>query len=230
MYKIKFFTCIMASFLSLISFNFALADTVDVSGTWQGTWTSVYGPSGGLFVNVTQSGTSVGGAVTITATECGTFSNLTLSGSVSGNVLTAYAAATCQQDDSYNELRYTNGAVNGNSMNGNYTVDSDFEPYDSGIFSLTRTINIITASAGAGGTISPSGAVSVNAGSNQTFQITPDSGYRVLDVEVDGASVGAKTNHTFINVSSNHTISATFELAPAQGQALPSVPLLLLDD
>jgi hypothetical protein len=229
MYKIKFFTCIMASFLSLISFNFALADTVDVSGTWQGTWTSDSGTSGGLFINVTQSGTSVGGTVTITATECGTFSNLTLSGSVSGNVLTAYTAATCQQDGSYNELRY-NGAVNGNSMNGNYTLDSDSEPYDFGIFSLTRTINIITASAGAGGTISPSGAVSVNAGSNRTFQITPDSGYRVLDVDVDGASVGAKTSHTFYNVSSNHTISATFELAPAQGQALPSVPLLLLDD
>ena len=99
-------------------------------------------------------------------------------------------------------------------MNGDYTVDSDYVLYDWGTFSLTRTINIIRASAGAGGNISPSGDVSVNAGSNQIFQINPDTGYRVLDVVVDGTSVGAKTSHTFYNLSSNHTISATFALAP----------------
>ena len=233
MFKVKLLTCIIALFLVFVTFDSAMAETVDAAGYWQGNWYSTYGTSGGLYINITQSGTTLGGTLTITGTTCGTFSNLALSGSVSGNVVTAYAAATCQLDvpPSYNELTYTDGVVSGNSMNGNYTVDSDYVLYDWGTFSLTRTINIIRASAGANGNISPSGDVSVNAGSNQIFQINPDTGYRVSDVLVDGASVGAKTSHTFYNLSSNHTISATFELAPAQeGQAGPSVRSLLLDN
>ena len=71
----------------------------------------------------------------------------------------------------------------------------------------TYTIN---ASAGTGGTISPSGAVSVSGGSNQTFTITPNTGYRIADVLVDGSSVGTVSSFTFTNVSSSHTIVASF--------------------
>lgn len=68
----------------------------------------------------------------------------------------------------------------------------------------------ITASTGAGGSVSTSGAVAVMPGSNQVFTITPATGYRVLNVLVDGVSVGAVTSYTFSNVKANHTISATF--------------------
>jgi hypothetical protein len=68
----------------------------------------------------------------------------------------------------------------------------------------------ITASAGSNGTISPSGAVAVNQGASQSFTITPNSGYLVSGVTVDGASVGAVTSYTFTNVQANHTISASF--------------------
>lgn len=68
----------------------------------------------------------------------------------------------------------------------------------------------ITASAGANGTISPSGAVAVNHGANQSFTITPNSGFTVSTVTVDGASVGATTSYTFTNVTANHTIAASF--------------------
>ncbi|MCX5909651.1 MAG: malectin domain-containing carbohydrate-binding protein, partial [Deltaproteobacteria bacterium] len=68
----------------------------------------------------------------------------------------------------------------------------------------------MTATAGAGGTISPSGGVNVVAGSDQTFTITPNSGYRIADVKVDGVTVGAITSKTFTNVTSNHTIEASF--------------------
>ena len=47
----------------------------------------------------------------------------------------------------------------------------------------------ITATAGANGTISPTGAVTVNHGASQTFTITPATSYHVADVLVDGASV-----------------------------------------
>jgi len=69
----------------------------------------------------------------------------------------------------------------------------------------------ITASAGSGGTVSPSGKVAVNDGESQTFTITPGEVYRILDVEVDGDSVGVVSYYTFSNVSSNHTINATFK-------------------
>ena len=70
----------------------------------------------------------------------------------------------------------------------------------------------ITRSAGANGTISPTGAVSVNYGADQAFTITPDTGYHVADVLVDGVSVGAVTSYTFTDVTANHTIAATFAI------------------
>lgn len=68
----------------------------------------------------------------------------------------------------------------------------------------------ITASAGAGGSISPSGKVSVTSGKDQTFKITPNAGYAVADVVVDGKSVGRVSSYTFENVTKTHTISVTF--------------------
>ena len=68
----------------------------------------------------------------------------------------------------------------------------------------------VTASAGANGVISPAGSVSVSRGANQTFAITPKSGYKISNVTVDGTSVGAVATYTFSNVTANHAISATF--------------------
>src|SRR5207248_2410867 len=70
----------------------------------------------------------------------------------------------------------------------------------------------ITASAGAGGSISPSGAVSVPNGSNQAFTIAADGCHTIADVLVDGSSVGAVASYTFSNVTANHTIAASFSL------------------
>jgi hypothetical protein len=114
-----------------------------------------------------------------------------------------------------------------------YKIISDGEPYDSGIFVLNRSVNLITASAGPGGTITPAGEISVNAGTNQTFTISPGAGYRILNVEVDGVSVGARDSYTFFNLSANHTITATFETVPNNAQVIvPNVltPLLLEGD
>jgi DNA-directed RNA polymerase subunit RPC12/RpoP len=69
----------------------------------------------------------------------------------------------------------------------------------------------ITATAGENGTISPSGSVILTNGSSQVFTFTPDSGYDIKDVLVDGVSVGNVTSYTFDNVTSNHTINVTFE-------------------
>lgn len=73
------------------------------------------------------------------------------------------------------------------------------------------TAYTIEATAGSNGSISPSGKTAVVSGEDATFVITPDSGYRVADVLVDGKSVGAVRSYTFENVKANHTISVTFE-------------------
>jgi hypothetical protein len=69
----------------------------------------------------------------------------------------------------------------------------------------------ITSSSTLGGSISPSGTITVNSGESKTFTITPYSGYKISDVKVDGASVGAFPTYTFNNITANHTIEANFE-------------------
>ena len=77
----------------------------------------------------------------------------------------------------------------------------------------------IKATAGAGGSISPSGNVSVREGRDQTFTITPDKGYAVSNVKIDGKSIGAVKSYTFENVRRTHTIEVIFMKANGNPQA-----------
>ena len=83
----------------------------------------------------------------------------------------------------------------------------------------------ITAGAGAGGTISPIGSVTVPYNGNQTFIIVPNQGYLVQDVLVDGVLVGATKTYTFSNVQASHTIEAVFR----KNGGLPFLQLLFDD-
>jgi hypothetical protein len=78
----------------------------------------------------------------------------------------------------------------------------------------------ISASAGPGGSISPSGAVPVAPGASLGFTITPAAGCQILAVTVDGAAKGAVASYTFSNVSANHAISAAFAASTAGGKAI----------
>jgi hypothetical protein len=106
------------------------------------------------------------------------------------------------------------------SAEGNFCVKAQAKDEHDALsaWSACRNISIavktyiITATAGANGTISPSGSVAEYEGGNRTFTITPNSNYHVADVIVDGGSVGAVTSYTFTNVTANHTISASFTL------------------
>lgn len=69
----------------------------------------------------------------------------------------------------------------------------------------------ISASSGQGGSISPAGTSAISAGGSKTFIITPNSGYAVSSVRVDGANCGASSTYQFTNVSANHTIRASFK-------------------
>ncbi|WP_217595660.1 S-layer homology domain-containing protein, partial [Cohnella sp. GbtcB17] len=75
---------------------------------------------------------------------------------------------------------------------------------------VTVSSVLITASADAGGSISPAGNIAVSRGGSQTFTITPDKGYVISDVTVDGKSVGKIGSYAFSNVTEAHTIKAVF--------------------
>ena len=74
---------------------------------------------------------------------------------------------------------------------------------------ITHTI---TATAGVNGSISPNGSVSVKEGESQVFTITPNKGYEIASLKVDGKEVVNPSNtYTFTNVTSGHTIDVSFK-------------------
>jgi hypothetical protein len=84
----------------------------------------------------------------------------------------------------------------------------------------------ITAAAGPGGGISPEGDVSVYQGGNVTFTFTPNSGYSVVEVLVDGDPKDIATSYIFSDVGSNHTIEVNFainQFPPAADAGAPQI-------
>ena len=105
------------------------------------------------------------------------------------------------------------------TVTGDMTFTAQYAK-DSGSGGSTGTARYtIEASAGHGGGISPDGRVRVSRGSDKTFRITPDAGYEIADVLVDGESVGAVSCYTFETVRKAHTIEALF--APEKQLADP---------
>ena len=104
---------------------------------------------------------------------------------------------------------------------GNYTVlTGEVELYhrDPSNGGYNYTYYTIKAAVSGNGSISPAGWTSARAGWDQTFTITPDAGYAVAKVLVDGKSVGAVTSYTFENVAEEHTIEAVFMKANGNPQ------------
>ena len=71
------------------------------------------------------------------------------------------------------------------------------------------TITVVTSG---NGSILPGNTVTVDSGANQTFTISPDSGFHVSDVKVDGNSVGTPSSYSFNQVSANHTLDVGFAI------------------
>ena len=129
-------------------------------------------------------------------------------------------------------------------VKANTTYKWRFTPTDTNYTTLTGEIELlhhksnggggsgysyytIEATAGAGGSISPSGSVSVREGRDQTFTITPDKGYAVSNVKIDGKSIGAVKSYTFENVSRTHTIEVVFVKGTASARTGDSSDLSL---
>lgn len=99
-----------------------------------------------------------------------------------------------------------------------YTMATETIPATGGGGGGGYTYYTIKATVGVNGSISPSGNVSVREGLDQTFTITPDKGYAVSNVKIDGKSIGAVKSYTFENVKKSHTIEVIFMKANGNPQ------------
>jgi hypothetical protein len=140
-------------------------------------------------------------------------------GTISPSGMVSVPSGTDKTFDITPDMGYTIADVQVDSVSQgavpNYTFTDVQEDHTiSASFSAVPVNFTINASAGAGGSIAPSGLVTVLQGTDKTFNVTPNGGYTIADVQVDSVSQGAVPNYTFTNVQANHTISATFSYIP----------------
>jgi len=139
--------------------------------------------------------------------SAGTGGTITLAGSTSVNCgadqTYTIIPATCYQIQDVFVDGVSLGPINTytfTNVTANHTISVTF----------TSDTYAINSSAGTGGTITPAGSTSVNCGADQTYTIIPATCYQIQDIFVDGVLQGPSTTYSFINVTANHTISATF--------------------
>lgn len=165
--------------------------TVTFNAGTNGSFTNASDP---LIGQTVVGGLSVTGVPAVTASGRYRFDGWKLDGDTSGKV-------------------YTNDEVKAMVINGNMTFTASYTYVggSSGGGSGSVSSYIIKATAGANGSISPNGTISVSRGANKTFSIKANAGYEIADVRVDGTSVGAVRTYEFKNVTKAHEIYATFK-------------------
>ncbi len=215
------------------------------SGVWTGTVT-VTGAGSGVTISTSGSGMSgTSGGFTVNPSVLNHFTFSTIS---SPQIASYYITVTVTAEDAYGNtvtsytgtpsLTYSAGSISPSVMNafvnGVGTTTVIATTAGSGVTitatdgthtgtSNSFTVNpTISASAGANGAISPSGTFPVNYGSSQSFTITPNAGYYIDSVMVNGVSVGAVTSYTFTNVQASDNIYAGFTLTPPSTTTSPT--------
>jgi hypothetical protein len=163
-------------------------------------------------LNVTKAGTGTG-VVTSSPVgiNCGTDCTEVYS---AGTVVTLTAAP-----DSGSTFAGWSGACTGS---GTCALTMDAAKSVSPLFQANGLT--ITATAGNGGSISPSGTVTVNYGGSRSFSISHDADHTIGDVVVDGVSAGPVTSYSFDNVTGSHTISVSFTQNSDPGDPVTNIP------
>ncbi|MDD5693215.1 MAG: hypothetical protein PHU86_01970, partial [Patescibacteria group bacterium] len=128
--------------------------------------------------------------------------------------------------------RISNVLIDGVSVGAitNYTFTNVISAHTIVAYFTTSATYSISSFAGQGGAISPNGQTIIVSGGNQTYTITPNSYYHIVNVLVDGVSYGALGSYTFSNVQADHSITAFFAIdtytitvsSGSNGQIVPS--------
>lgn len=109
--------------------------------------------------------------------------------------------------------------TDGDQLGNNADLDDDndgiVDTEDGFPLDADQTGWVITATAGAGGFISPEGETSVVYGGSQSYTLTPKAGYAVNDLLVDNVSAGMVTSYRFENVGAHHSIEAVYAPLPS---------------
>jgi hypothetical protein len=135
------------------------------------------------------------------------FKNISLSGTQSSlSAIAGYDSADGWQNVSFQDFTIGGTLLTASNVGSYISVNS----YVSNLTFSTAGNETVTASAGVGGIISPAGATAVSPGASQTFLITPAAGVALASVSVDNVPQGAIPSYTFTNVTSGHTITASF--------------------
>ncbi|MGD0405908.1 MAG: hypothetical protein ABSB10_04580 [Candidatus Bathyarchaeia archaeon] len=149
--------------------------------------------------------------------------NSAVSPIISGNNIENYSQHSIQLVSTSNNINAPNnwwGTTNQQAINQSiYDLKNDFNLGKVNFLPILNSPNpnapeiptfTLSTSAGTGGSISPSGPLIVIYGNSQIFNITANTGYHIVDVEVNGTSVGAVTSYAFNNIQASYVISATF--------------------
>ena len=164
------------------------------------------------FMNAGNTGTLAAQYALTLSTQGDGAGSISMNGAVSEPVTTRYDAgatvtlhAAANLDSEF--LGWTGGACTGTddcvvTMNSDLVVAAAFAVKQF----------LINANVSEGGAITPSDQIEIAYNQSQIFAITPNEGYRLTDVLVDGVSVGAVNEYTLANVTANHTISAVFAI------------------
>jgi hypothetical protein len=194
------------TFTNVPNFNFHIAD-VDVDGSSVGT------PRSYTFTNIMASHT----IIATFATNVGTYYTITSSADTNGYIdplgTIQVAQGSGQTYTMTNVIGYhmTNVLVDGSSIGvtNSYSFNNMLANHTIGAFFGINHYTI-TATGDANGAVLPSGNNDLTYGSSQIFTVSPNSGYEIQDVLVDGNSIGVTSSYTFINIVASHTISASF--------------------
>lgn len=190
--------------------------------------------TGYTFVNWTKNGTQVStnSTYSFTVTESATYVahfnlqsySITVAaypnnaGSVTGGGSYNYGQTCTVHATANSGYTFTNWTENGSQVSANANYSFTVTGSRNLVANFTQNTYTIQASAGMNGTITPSGAVTVIHGANQTFSMIPDEDYEVQEVYIDGNPVGAMTSYTFTNVTANHFIHVSFAHIEAVGE------------
>ena len=201
--------------------EYLITPALDLSGKQNATMTFQFsGKKNSLSEAVTEGKTTVtleastdGGTTWNPIWNAASIANDLKSDVLASNIETADATVSIPAEYQVANVKFAFRYRTTNKNTGGCTVFVDnvkLTASDGGSTPVEPTSYTITASAGQGGSITPSGAVSVAKGGSQTFTIKPSDNYEIEDVKVDNQSVGKVETYTIGDVNENHTIAATF--------------------